>query len=186
LSQGELYGSWVLAARTATDANPVVSDLRRLVNAIDPNAMIREATTVDAAYGTMLTVPRLSLQLMALFGAGSLLLALIGIYGIVSSAVAERTKEIGIRMALGADASQLRQLVVRDALHPALIGLALGAGCGVAANTLLRGLLYGVSPHDPATLVLVSAFLGCMVVVVAWLPARRATRLDPVRVLRAE
>jgi predicted permease len=179
-------GKWVLVARTAGDPNVIVPELRRIANTLDPNAMIREATTVDASYGRMLTIPRLSFQLMSAFSGGALVLALVGIYSLVSASVAQRKQEIGIRMALGADASQVRQLVVREALRPAVVGLVLGMLGGAGATVLLRGFLYELSPHDPVTTVAVSALLIATVALVAWLPARRATQLDPIATLRVE
>lgn len=186
LAQDTSPGRSALVARTAGDPNQIVPELRRIANALDPNAMIREATTVEATYGRMLTVPRLSVQLMAAFSGGTLLLALVGIYGLVSASVAQRKQEIGIRMALGADASQVRRMVVREAAGPASVGLALGLAGGAAASALLRGFLYGLSPHDPLTLVAVSMLLMGTVALVAWLPARRATKLDPIATLRVE
>lgn len=179
-------GAWVLVTRTAEDPSEIVPELRRVASTLDPNAMIREATTVEATYGRMLTVPRLSLQLMGAFSGGTLLLALVGIYGLVSASVAQRKQEIGIRMALGADASRVRRMVVREAVSPAVVGLAIGLIGGAAASMLLRGFLYGLSPHDPVTIVAVSAGLIATVALVAWLPARRATKLDPITTLRVE
>jgi predicted permease len=186
LTQEPPRGSWVLVARTSSDPNGVVRQLRQLVNDIDPNAMIREATTAEASYDTMLTVPRLIFQFMAVFSGGALLLALIGIYGLVASDVAQRRQEIGIRMALGADSAQIGRLAVRDAIRPAAIGLSLGAAGGLAGSMLLRGFLYELSPHDPVTLFCVGAVQLATVAIVAWLPARRASRLDPIATLRTD
>jgi putative ABC transport system permease protein len=184
--QEPLPGPRVLVARTAGDPSEVVPELRRIANTLDPNAMIREAATVEGTYGRMLTVPRLSFQLMAAFSGGTLLLALVGIYGLVAASVAQRRQEIGIRMALGADASRVRRMVVREALGPALVGLSIGLLGGAGASMLLRGFLYGLSPHDPMTIVAVSVLLMGTVAFVAWLPARRATTLDPIATLRVD
>jgi putative ABC transport system permease protein len=185
-AQESAPGPWVLVVRTADDPASIIPELRRIASSLDPNVMIREATTVEATYGRMLTVPRLSLQMMTAFSAGTLLLALVGIYGLVSASVAQRKQEIGIRMALGAEASRVRRMVVREALTPAVIGLGLGLAGGAAASMLLRRFLYGLSPHDPLTTAIVFLLMLATVALVAWLPARRATRLDPIATLRVE
>jgi putative ABC transport system permease protein len=185
-AQDSSVGAWAVVVRTAGDPGAIVPELRRIASSLDPNVMIREATTVEATYGRMLTVPRLSLQMMTAFSAGTLVLALVGIYGLVSASVAQRKQEIGIRMALGADTTRVRWMVVREAMTPAVIGLGLGLAGGAAASVLLRGFLYGLSPHDPLTIAIVFSLMLASVAFVAWLPARRATKLDPIATLRVE
>ena len=129
---------------------------------------------------------RLTARLFGLFGALGLLLACIGVYGLLSYEVARRTREIGIRAALGAQRSNLLLMVLKHGLVLVLFGSALGILASLAAARLLQSLLYGVRPTDPATFIAVCALLITVGVLACYLPARRATRVDPVVALRAE
>ena len=129
---------------------------------------------------------RFSLRLLALLGLIALVLAGVGIYGVISHLVAERTREIGIRIALGGNQGTVQRLVVRQGMSPAAIGLVTGLILAPALTTLLRGMLVGVSPHDPLTFAAVSVLLLVVALAACWLPARRAARVDPMIALRAE
>ena len=129
---------------------------------------------------------RLSTSLLAAFGAAALLLAALGIYGLMAYTVAQRRHEIGIRVALGAERGDLLRLVVGQGMRLALLGIALGVAAAFALTRLLAGLLYGVSATDPLTFVLVATLLGIVALCACYLPARRATKVDPMVALRAE
>jgi len=121
-----------------------------------------------------------------MFALSALLLAALGIYGVVAYSVVLRRREIGIRLALGAGVREVRGLVLSQGLRPVVVGLAVGLTVALAAGRLIRGVLFGVSPNDPATLAGVAVCLGLVAALGCLLPARGATRLDPMRVLREE
>jgi len=124
--------------------------------------------------------------LMSLFAAVALGLTSVGIYGVVSYSVARRVHEIGVRMALGARPATVVGLVVRQGMAPVVLGLAVGIVAALALSRLLTKMLFGVSPHDPRTLVVVAVLLVAVALLASYLPARRATRVDPLTALRAE
>jgi ABC-type antimicrobial peptide transport system permease subunit len=130
--------------------------------------------------------PRFNGLLFGSFAAIALLLAMVGVYGVISFTVASRTQEIGIRMALGADATRVVRLILRDALIPTAIGIAVGLGAALAASRSLGSLLYDIKPSDPATYILASASLAAIGFAAAVLPARRAARVDPMTVLKTD
>jgi ABC-type antimicrobial peptide transport system permease subunit len=132
------------------------------------------------------SVQRFDAWLMALFGVSALLLAALGVYGIVAYAVQERTREIGIRVALGASTPQIRRLVLSRGLALTAIGLIIGIGAALALTQLLSSMLFGVTPRDALSFAIVPGTLCAVAVAAAWLPARRATRVSPVIALRAE
>jgi putative ABC transport system permease protein len=123
---------------------------------------------------------------MSVFAGLALVTASVGLFGLVSYAVAQRTREIGIRIALGADSSGVTRLMLRDALMPVVIGLAAGMLASWWLSRFLSSLLYEVTPHDPTTFALVTALLVAVAAVAAFVPARAATRIDPIATLRAE
>jgi len=129
---------------------------------------------------------RLIMTLLAVFAALALALAAVGIYGVVSFLVAQRTREIGIRMALGARASHVRRLVIAEGMGPVLIGSAAGIAAGLLATRAIRGLLFGVTPLDPLSLAAAPGILAVIALLACYLPARRATRVDPLVALRDE
>jgi ABC-type antimicrobial peptide transport system permease subunit len=129
---------------------------------------------------------RSSAWLVGGFAITALLLAVIGLYGVIAYSVGRRTREIGVRMALGAPRSSVYRLVVRQAVWLTLAGLAIGLLCSLATSILMRSLLFGVHAWDPVTLLCVAALLGLASIAASFLPARRAASLDPVESLRAE
>ncbi|MGE5322487.1 MAG: FtsX-like permease family protein [Actinomycetota bacterium] len=122
--------------------------------------------------------------LSAALGGLALLLASLGVYGMVSYAVSRRVREIGIRMALGAGARNVASLIVRDGMRPVIAGVAIGFGCSAAVSRLMSSLLYGVSPWDPVSFLSVAGFLFAVALAACWIPARRAARVDPMESLR--
>ncbi|MBZ5497680.1 MAG: ABC transporter permease [Acidobacteriia bacterium] len=179
-----------LVIRTAGNPGPVMSQVRAMAAALDPKATIRTAATFEELYAAMdarnAATPRFYLILMMIFAGVALATAAVGIYGVLSYSVAQRTAEIGVRMALGATTRDIRRLVTRTMLAPVCIG----AGTGVIASfwltRFLQSLLYQISPHDPVTIISVVGFLLFVALVAGWLPTRRASRVDPMTALRVE
>jgi ABC-type antimicrobial peptide transport system permease subunit len=127
-----------------------------------------------------------NMMLLTIFGAVALVLAAIGIYGLMAYSVQQRTQEIGIRMALGADRSTIRKLVVWHGMRLALVGVALGIGAAFGLSRLISSFLFGVKSWDPAVFVSVPIILTAVALVAVWLPATRASRLDPMQALRVD
>jgi predicted permease len=175
----------VLVARAATDARSALDALIREAHALDPELPI-EASTMEEHLGLAVLPQRIGSAVLTSFGAITALLAALGLYGVMSYVVSQRTREIGIRMALGARGRDVRLLVLRRALAVTLAGLALGLAGALAAARLLGAFLVNVSPSDPVTLLSVTAFFAAVAVLASWLPARRAAAVDPVRALRWE
>jgi ABC-type antimicrobial peptide transport system permease subunit len=140
------------------------------------------ASLVNVALGG----PRFAMQLLSGFALVALLMAALGIYGVVAFVVSRRTREVGIRMALGARAADVLDLVLRQGMMPVLVGLAAGLVTSLALGQLGSGLLFGVPPHDPVTLAAAAAVLTAAALLACALPARRAARIDPAQALRDE
>ncbi|HTR02308.1 MAG TPA: ADOP family duplicated permease [Thermoanaerobaculia bacterium] len=160
--------------------------IRRAVRKLDASVAIFELASYDELLGGQLLAQRLGSALLGLFGLLSLVLAAVGIYAVVAYSVERRTREIGIRVALGARAADVKALVLAQSAKPLVWGLALGLALGAAAARLLRGFLFGISAWDPPTFAGVAAVLGLCALAAAWLPARRAARVDPMIALRSE
>ena len=136
--------------------------------------------------GRALLLPRLSAQFAGVFGALAVVLSIIGLYGVMSYVVNQRTREIGIRMALGARPTTIAGMVLRGGMRLAVVGLGLGLALALAATRLLTGVLYGVQPADPATYASVALLLAAVAATACLVPAHRATRVDPLIALRSE
>jgi len=171
-----------------TSANPwtVISAVRSVVNQMDSNLPIFNAKTETQIIDRMLTRERLVARLSGFFGLLSLALACIGVYGLLSYEVSRRTREIGIRLALGAQERNVLRLVVRQGLVLAAVGAALGVALALAATRYLSSMLFHVPPNDPATIVAVTTLLALVALAACYIPARRATRVDPMVALRYE
>ena len=172
--------------KTAGDPAAVVSSIRRELQAIDPQMPLFRVTTLERELALTLTQPRFQAVLLAVFAGIALLLATIGIYGVTSHAVGQRTQEVGIRMAMGAARRDVLWLMLLQHLRPALAGLVLGLAGAAALSRSLQSLLFGVGATDPATFSLVALTLLAVAALACWIPARRATRVDPVIALRNE
>jgi predicted lysophospholipase L1 biosynthesis ABC-type transport system permease subunit len=178
------YGA--LYVRTSVDPATVVSTVRREVHRAHQSFFITQAHLLTEVAEDLHMQERLLAGLAGILAGVATLLAAIGLYGVVAWSVARRTREIGIRVALGASQGDLIWMVVRDVLAPVGAGLAIGVPAAVALAQLVRSLLYGVGPADPATIA-GAAFLMCVVAAAAgYLPARRATKVDPMQALRFE
>ena len=140
---------------------------------------------MDAIIDRTLAAPRFTSQLLSALGFLGLALAVIGIYGVIAYFVAQRTNEIGIRMALGADTSRVIGMVVRQGVFLAVIGIAIGSVASMLLTGMLENLLFGVTSRDPVTFVAVTALLGAVSIAASFIPARRASRVDPLVALRS-
>jgi len=186
-----LFDSWTvrpmyLVVRTATDPLGVAAAVRREVNRLDSDQPISDVRTMDDRIGRSLTGRRFNMILFALFASLALTLAGIGIYGIVAYSVSERTHEIGVRLALGAQRRDVLAMIVGRGMVMTAIGTAVGLVSGLAVTRVMSSLLFGVSATDPATFALITAVLAAVALVACYIPARRATRVDPMRALRIE
>ncbi len=180
------WGQMTLAVRTEGDSTTVTAAVRREARALDPAMPMFEVETLATQVAASLRVERLLAMLSSGFGMLALLLSCLGLYGILSYTVAQRTNEIGIRMALGAARRDVLWLVLRDALRLVLIGIALGVPAALAAGRLVASQLYGISAADPVVIGLAPMALLVIAAVASYLPARRATRVDPLVALRFE
>jgi putative ABC transport system permease protein len=174
-----------IIVRTFTDPILTASALRQELHQLDPRMLVT-VRTMNQQFDEITARPRFNGLLFGSFAATALLLAIVGVYGVISFTVASRTHEIGIRMALGADATRVVRLILSDALIPTAFGIAIGLGAAFAASRSLGSLLYDIKPTDPATYILASAALGAVGLTAALLPASRAARVDPITVLKAD
>jgi len=160
--------------------------LRREVQAIDKNLALSTTQTMDEAMASTIATPRLLVLLFGGFAVIAVLLAQLGIYGVMAYAVSQRTNEIGIRIALGAQVRDVMKLIIGQGMRLALIGVALGLAVSLLVTKLMKTLLFGVSPADPVTFVLITCLMLGVVLLACWIPARRATKVDPMVALRCE
>lgn len=172
--------------RTDGDSTTLVSILRREIGAAGKNILITDVMTLQQQIDASLLQERLVSTLSAFFGALALLLSAIGLYGVVSYAVVQRTNEIGIRMALGAGTGGVVWMVLRESLALAGIGVLIGVPAAALAVQPMASLLFGLKPADPATFATGAVLLLTTAAVASYLPARRAARIDPIRALREE
>jgi predicted permease len=175
-----------LTVRTVGEPTSLVSAVRREVYALDPSVPLYQVGTMERAVADATATPRLSMLLQTLFGLVALSLAAVGLYGVLAFAVARRTSEIGIRLALGAKQADVRRMVVRQGMVIVVGGLALGVGAALATSRILGSLLFGVSPRDPVTYATVVGVLLAVALLACWIPARRASGVDPAEALRSE
>jgi len=175
----------VLTIRTAGDPEPVLASVRGEVQALDRNLLL-QAETVNTTIRQSLWAQRLSAGLLAAFGGLALLLATIGIYGVVSYLVVHRVREFGIRMALGATARDVQAMLLREGVRLVAIGVIGGLAVALAGSRAVESLLFLVGPRDAVTFILVPSILTLVAILACWIPSRRATRVDPMVALREE
>ena len=180
------FSSMYLIARTSVEPTLMARQVRAEVSAIDPGVPVLQITSMKLLVRSSVYEAQVSATIVGCLGFIGLLLAAIGLYGVVAYTVAERTREIGIRMALGAQQRDAIRLILLQALVLAGIGTALGLVLAFYATRLLQEMLYGVSPHDPLTFAAVVALMLSMALLASYIPARRATRIDPMTALRYE
>jgi putative ABC transport system permease protein len=184
-SQAPIPNGSVLV-RVNGDPAAFAGTLRGVVRELDPTVPLSGVEPLAETLSHSIAERRFTMLLLGVFAAVALLLAMVGVHGVLSYTVAQRTREIGIRMALGADRQSVRGLVLGQGARLVAAGLAVGLAGAIGVSQLLSSLLYGVHPNDPVTLTLVAVGLGAVALVASWMPARRASRVDPVVALRAE
>ncbi|HSM59550.1 MAG TPA: FtsX-like permease family protein, partial [Longimicrobiales bacterium] len=180
------FGSMAVAVRSAGDLDGLVPEVRRTLARADPALAASGIRPLQELVDTALAPDRFVTFLLTVFAGAALLLAAVGIYGVISYGVTRRYREMGIRLALGADAGRVRRLVVRGGLVMAVAGIAVGLAGALALTRVLGSFLFDVTPTDPVTFAGTTALLAAVALLASWLPARRAARADPVTVLRAE
>jgi putative ABC transport system permease protein len=185
IAQNPTWGSIVIKTDLA-DPLSLTAAVRNEVRKIDPDLPLTNVMTMEDRLSDAVAQPRFRTTLIALFAVVALILACVGIYGVISYSVTLRTHEIGIRMALGAQTGDVLTMVIRQAIVLAVIGIALGLSASYALTSLMSKLLFGVQPTDPATFVLTAAILSITALLASYLPARRATKIDPLEALRYE
>ena len=187
----EVFGPFLprtmyVLVRSQLPTEAVAQSLREQVWAIDPSLPVGNLQAMEAVLESSISRPRFLALLLSIFAGLALFLASIGIYGVLSYSVVERGHEMGIRMAMGADRASILRLVLSQGMLLATVGLVLGVAGSLALSRFLRSLLFGVSPTDPLTYVAVVGLLGLVAFVACAIPALRATRVDPLTVLRYE
>jgi putative ABC transport system permease protein len=181
-----VWPAMTITVKTSTPPLAAASMVKSALARIDPEQPVSRIRTMDDIVSESIGGRSFPMLLLTLFAAVALVLAAIGVYGVVSYLVSQRTREIGIRVALGARKREVVWLVVGRALAPVVAGLALGAMGGVLSARILATLLYGVSPSDPSVIAGIVAALGTTAMVASWIPARRAASVDPLVALRDE
>ena len=184
--------------RTTLPARDAVASIRRVVADFDPTirraappgmpfgALLRTATIGEVYLRESLAPTRFAMALLLAFASIAVVLSAIGLYGVIAYSVSQRTREIGVRMAMGADARSVRQLIVGDGLRLPALGVMLGLLAAIGATRALAGLLYGVNPVDPASFIAIVVLVVGIAAVASYMPARRAMRIDPTEALRTE
>jgi len=185
-SQAPFFTDMTLLVRTPGDPMSIAGGIRNEVATLDKQASIGKVRTMDTITAESVAQPRFRTLLLGLFGISALLLAAIGIYGVMSYAVTQRTQEIGIRMALGAQVGDVRKLVIGNGMTLALIGVAIGLAGAYGLTRLMASLLFGISATDVTTFAAISAVLVAVALIACYIPARRATKVDPLVALRCE
>jgi predicted permease len=178
--------SMTFAVRAVGDPETLISSLRQAVESIDPNLPLFQVRTQVDQISQAMQQERLFANLLVSFGLLALFLACLGLYGTLAYSVSGRIPEIGLRMALGAQRSDVAGMILRESLAPVGLGLAIGVAAAFASTQLIESMLFGVDPNDPLTLAAAAIVLMASAMLAAWLPARRAARVDPMTALRHE
>jgi predicted permease len=176
----------VVVAEPSRDLNGATRAYAQSLHEVDPLIPVNRMTPLEESIGAAVALPRLYATLVGIFAATALLLAALGVYGVMAYSVTQRQREIGVRLALGAEPSGIRQMILKQGGVLAGVGLLIGVGLSMMLGQLLSKLLFGVTPFDLPTLIAVPTVLGTVTVAASWLPARRAMRLDPVTVIRQD
>jgi ABC-type antimicrobial peptide transport system permease subunit len=175
-----------MVIRARSDAAGIAPAATRIIRALAPTQPIEKVLTLDQIRDESVGPRRLNAMLVGSFGLLALIVASIGIAGVLAFSVSARTNEIGIRMSLGADAYNVQRMVLSEGGLLVIIGLTLGVIGSLLLTRLIQGLLFGVAPHDPVTLTVVALLMGAVGIAACWIPAARAARIDPWVALRAQ
>ncbi len=185
LQRPQKAGEVSLVIRTVADPNTTLSAARRVIRELDPSVPVK-TNTFTRIFAASLASRRFNLLLVGAFAVTALLLAIAGIYGVLAYSVARRTREFGVRIALGASSSSVLTLVLRQAVSTSLIGVLAGGIAAYALTRFMESMVFGVSTSDPLTYAAVAALMIVVALLAAYIPARRATGIDPMIALRAE
>jgi putative ABC transport system permease protein len=185
-SLGNAIRSMTLVVKTQGDPRALAGAVRQAIRTLDPNLPVADVRTMDDVVAATLSAPRFTGMLLGVFAALALALSAIGIYGVLSYVVSRRTREIGIRLAIGAGRGQVLRLVLGSGVGLSLVGIVIGLAAAASLSRLMGTLLHDVEPGDPATFAAVAATLTAVAIAASLVPAWRATRVDPVRALKAE
>jgi putative ABC transport system permease protein len=180
------WRSLFLVARTSADPTALAAELRGEIAAVDRDITVSDVSTLDAVLVDATARPRLRTRLLAAFAFAAVVIAGIGLYGVIAYSVSQRSGELAIRVALGADAGSIRRLVIAEGLMLVGIGGAAGLLAAAGLARLVGSLLYGITPADPASYALAATGVALCGLVASYVPAARASRTDPLSVLRAE
>jgi putative ABC transport system permease protein len=179
-------GSFALMVRTKENPIAIMAAIRAAIKEANPELVMTRVATGEQIVDRSLAGQRFATLLMFVFAALGTLLAAVGLYGVLTYAVSQRSQEIGIRMALGAQHRHVLRMVLRQGMAVVAVGIAAGLVGGLALGRLMRSQLFNVSPADPATFVIIAVLLSAVGFLSCWLPARRATQVDPMEALRHE
>jgi ABC-type antimicrobial peptide transport system permease subunit len=175
-----------LQVRTTSRPQAVISTVRKQIQSLDTNLALTNVQTIEEVIGQGLWAPRMGAGLLTVFGGLALILAAVGVYGVLSYSVNQQTREIGIRVALGSKSSEVLRLIVGQGLRLAATGLVLGFVAALALTRTISSLLFGINAHDPLTFGVVSLVLAVSAGLACYIPARHATKVDPIVALRYE
>jgi putative ABC transport system permease protein len=178
-------GQQTFIIRGNVPVTTLLPQIRRTVSSIDPLLALSNVSTIEESLRGVLAMPHFTMLLLTLLGGTGLVLAVVGVYGVISYFVTQRTHEFGVRLALGASSNAVQWLVVRQGLLLAGVGMIVGCSLAFVAARMLQSLVFGITPHDPLTFVSVAALLAAVAIAASYLPARRATRIDPLEALRS-
>jgi predicted permease len=184
--QDDTYGTLYFALRSRRDPEDLIPDVRAVVRRLDPQLALSEMRALEDVVAESVRQQRTSAMLVGGFSLGALLLAAVGLFGVVAGSVTSRRQEIAVRLALGAEHGRAVRQQVREGAALVALGVVIGVPGVWLTGRLLRGVLIGISPTDPATLLAVAAGLGAVALAACWIPARRVTRIDPANVLREQ
>src|SRR5262249_29996192 len=174
------------AVRAGGDPLSLVAAVKNAIYAVDKDQPVFKVITMEKLAAESITLRRVSMLLVSGLSALALILAAIGIYGVMSYTISQQRREIGLRMALGAQASDVLKLVIGQGMKPAVVGMIIGLFASFALTRLIKSLLFGVSATDPLTFAGVGLLLALVALMACWIPARRATKIDPMIALHCE